>query len=229
MVIDTNRPPLTGVGAANSHAVRSTTRISTLRVNQFTSSGQPSPLISTWCESISLLISIILLALLSYHSIISGRTPRLRPLTSLRTPHTLPRHSQFSLHPRKANFTQLYSAARQQHTTMRFASAVPVALIGLALTSAEDEGRNSRQKRLAVLCPPVDMEADVGRLPAPCSGGEMTANVDLVVFEASAFEYAYAASQDAHHCFGSVLTIPSHPDKEEVSAKLPTDCSFADL
>ncbi|CAN0355474.1 unnamed protein product [Ectocarpus sp. 6 AP-2014] len=97
---------------------------------------------------------------------------------------------------------------------MRFASAIPVALVGLALACAEDEGGNSRPKRLAVLCPPVDNESDVGKLPATCSPGEMTTNVDLLVFEGSAYEFAFAASQDPNHCFGSVLTISSHADKE---------------
>ncbi|CAB1117191.1 unnamed protein product [Ectocarpus sp. CCAP 1310/34] len=111
---------------------------------------------------------------------------------------------------------------------MRFASAVPVALVGLAFASAEDDGGSSRQKRLAVLCPPVDNESDVGQLPATCSPGEMTTNVDLLVFEGSAFEIAFAASRDRNHCFGNVLIIRSYADKE-VSAKLSTGCCFAGL
>ncbi|CAN0408995.1 unnamed protein product, partial [Ectocarpus sp. 8 AP-2014] len=39
-------------------------------------------------------------------------------------------------------------------------------------------------------------------------------NVDLLVFEGSAYEFAFAASQDPNHCFGNVLTISSHADKE---------------
>ncbi|CAM9966819.1 unnamed protein product [Ectocarpus sp. 6 AP-2014] len=97
---------------------------------------------------------------------------------------------------------------------MRFASVIPAALVGLALASAEYEGGSSRPKRLAVLCPPVDNESDVGKLPATCSPGEMTTNVDLLVFEGSAYEFAFAASRDPNHCFGSVLTISSHADKE---------------
>ncbi|CAM9980731.1 unnamed protein product [Ectocarpus sp. 4 AP-2014] len=97
---------------------------------------------------------------------------------------------------------------------MRLASAVPAALVGLAFASADDDGGSSRQKRLAVLCPPVDNESDVGQLPATCSPGEMTTNVDLLVFEGPAFEIAFAASQDQNQCFGNVLTIPSHADKE---------------
>ncbi|CAN0537108.1 unnamed protein product, partial [Ectocarpus sp. 8 AP-2014] len=67
------------------------------------------------------------------------------------------------------------------------------------LVSAEDEGGSSRPKRLAVLCPPVDNESDVGQLPATCSPGAMTTNVDLLVFEGSAYEFAFAASQDPNH------------------------------
>ncbi|CAN0057230.1 unnamed protein product, partial [Ectocarpus fasciculatus] len=117
--------------------------------------------------------------------------------------------------------------ARQQHTTMRFASSVSVALVGLALASAEDEGGSNRQKRLAVLCPPVDKEMDVGQLPATCSPGEMTNNVDLVVFEGSAFEFAFAASADPNHCFGSVLTIPSHGDKEADYGDMNSEMLFS--
>ncbi|CAN0367563.1 unnamed protein product, partial [Ectocarpus sp. 12 AP-2014] len=119
------------------------------------------------------------------------------------------------------------SLIRQQHTTMRFASAVPVALVGLAFASAEDDGGSSRQKRLAVLCPPVDNESDVGQLPATCSPGEMTTNVDLLVFEGSAFEYAFAASQDPSHCFGNVLIISSHADKEADYGDMNSEMLFS--
>ncbi|CAN0427803.1 unnamed protein product [Ectocarpus sp. 12 AP-2014] len=55
----------------------------------------------------------------------------------------------------------------------------------------------------------------------------MTTNVDLLVFEGSAFEFAFAASQDPNHCFGNVLIISSHADREADYGDMNSEMLFS--